>query len=220
MLVGTEDGKDYTASILAFGHGVATPVIIDSDMDGNKQSPYYLGSYFSMFGIPSFYSKPVPLKKDIEYIHFNPKFNVPLFQLVYNDSVIVSAHWGNATFKFIPEIQNNLIKTFLYDYPPMLHLDRAALQKYRSVLKDYLPLWSKWHRRLVQTEMIDFQFLSPDRLLQKTSFSDGIQIIANFSDHSYRYQQCSIPSKSLIIVKGTEELDKFSTQFLSKLSLK
>ncbi|WP_272915120.1 glycoside hydrolase, partial [Francisella tularensis] len=94
--------------------------------------------------------------------------------MVYNNSIITSDHWEYNTFKFPSQIKNNILKTFLYNYPPLLHLDRAAWKQQKNLLSKYLPIWSKWHKILVQQKMTSFKYLSDDRLLQSTEFSNGI----------------------------------------------
>ncbi|MDE4953458.1 glycoside hydrolase, partial [Francisella tularensis subsp. holarctica] len=54
--------------------------------------------------------------------------------MVYNNSIITSDHWEYNTFKFQSQIKNNILKTFLYNYPPLLHLDRAAWKQQKNLL--------------------------------------------------------------------------------------
>lgn len=58
--------------------------------------------------------------------------------MVYNNSIITSDHWEYNTFKFPSQIKNNILKTFLYNYPPLLHLDRAAWKQQKNLLSKYL----------------------------------------------------------------------------------
>ncbi|MDE4982560.1 glycoside hydrolase, partial [Francisella tularensis subsp. holarctica] len=61
------------------------------------------------------------------------------------------------TFKLTSQIKNNILKTFLYNYTPLLHLDRAAWKKQKNLLSKYLPIWSKWHKILLQQKMTSFK---------------------------------------------------------------
>ena len=67
-----------------------------------------------------------------------------------------------------------------------------AWSEQKSLLSKYLPVWSKWHKVLVQQQMTNFSYLSKDKLLQSTEFSDNITVIANFADTSKKYQKLSI----------------------------
>ncbi len=209
LVVGTEDGKDYIATVAVFGHGIVGQGIWLPSMRRDKVSKYYIGGYWSAFGIPPRYIKETPLMPIVHYIYYNPKFEIPLYQLVYNDSIIVSDHWEYGTLKFPEASHFSVLRTFLYNSPPMLHLDRKAWKHYKSFLKRYLPIWSKWHHRLVQTRMINFNYLSKDKLLQKTTFSDGTQIIVNFSHKMKTYHKFSIHANSAIIVEKQHIVEQF-----------
>lgn len=217
IVIGTEDGKDYSAPIAAFGHGLVNQGIWDPDMRRHKQSKYYIGNYWSPDGgVPPRFGKPTPLKPHLAYIYFNPRFEVPLYQLVYNNSIITSDHWEYGTFKFPSQIKNNLLKTFLYNYPPLLHLDRKTWETLKPLLKHYLPIWSKWHHQLVQTQMTNFVYLSQDKQLQSTQFANGIRVIANFSQYQKNYHQWKIPPKHVFIVKNNTLLQQFDANFDTK----
>lgn len=210
LVVGTEDGKDYIAPVAVYGQGLVSQGIWDKDMRQNKKSKYYMGSYWSPSGIPPRYSKPTPLKPSLTYIYYNPIFEVPLYQMVYNNSIITSDHWEYSTFKFPSQIKNNILKTFLYNYPPLLHLDRKAWKQQKDLLSKYLPVWSKWHKVLVQQKMTNFKYLSNDKLLQSTEFSDGFIVIANFADTTKNYSKISIPAKSIVILQRDKIVQRFT----------
>lgn len=210
LVVGTEDGKDYIAPVAAYGQGLVSQGIWDKDMRQNKKSKYYMGSYWSALGIPPRYGKPTPLKPLLSYIYYNPTFEVPLYQMVYNNSIITSDHWEYNTFKFPSQIKNNILKTFLYNYPPLLHLDRRAWAQQKDLLSKYLPVWSKWHKILVQQKMTSFIYLSKDKLLQSTQFSNGVTVIANFADATKHYNKISIPAKSVVILQNNKIAQRFT----------
>ena len=86
----------FCAGVIAFGHGMTTPVVEwdDKDMRKNKDSEYYVGDYYSINGgIPTKFSEEVKMKPLYKYVYFDCRFNLPLYQLVYNNSVITSHHW-------------------------------------------------------------------------------------------------------------------------------
>ncbi|WP_048815763.1 glycoside hydrolase [Coxiella burnetii] len=210
LVIGTEDGDDYSAGVVAFGHGDVTAGIWDADMRRHKNSPYYMGKYFAPLGIPPRYAKLTPLKPTIATIYFSPKYSIPLYQLVYHNSVIVSDHWEYATFKFPQEITNNVLRTFLYDYPPLLHLDRDYWKKHKDFFKSYFPIWQSFSLKVAGAEMSDFHLLGREGLIQATRFSNGIRVIANFSDRPYKYQQWHLSGKSVIAINHNKQIVQFS----------
>ena len=64
-------------------------------------------------------------------------------------------------------------------YPFTQRLDDPAVQE---ALAAALPV-SRLHKEIGQLELVNFEMLSEDRYLQRTTFADGTQIIANLSAH-------------------------------------
>ena len=206
IVVGTEDGKDYVAENIAFGHGVVTSIAWDIDMARNKESEYYLGDYYSASGgIPSKYIKKTKLKPEIKYTYFNPKIKVPLFQLVYNNCVIPSDHWEKGTLRFPEVTKMRLIQCILFNVPPLFHLDRQQWEKDKALIVPFVKFWSPLHEKLVQTEMTDFKYLSNDHLVQKTTFGDGTEIVANFSNERAVFKEIIITSLSVAVIEKNGE---------------
>ncbi len=222
LVVGTENGDAYSAPVIAYGHGNVTAGIWDKDMRQNKKSRFYMGAYYAPLGIPPRYAKPTPLKPIIETIHFSPQYSIPLYQLVFHNSVIVSDHWEYGTFKFPQEITNNIIKTFLYDYPPLLHLDRDYWIKHKKVLSTYLTQWQKFSLQLSNTDMTDFTWLNNNKLLQQTTFSNGIKVIANFANQQaliiHNKTKITLPAKSLIAFENDKRIFLLDTNKLPAFS--
>ena len=102
LVIGSEGGNDYAASTIAFAHGIELKSFswMDEDMKQNKDSEYYVGKFYNPAGgVTLNFSKRVPLKDNYYTLFVDPRYDVPLFKLVYNDSVITSYHWDWSTFK-------------------------------------------------------------------------------------------------------------------------
>jgi hypothetical protein len=69
-------------------------------------------------------------------------------------------------------------RTFSYQ----IHLDDREVQR---ALACALPV-AQLHRRIGPLDMVDFEFLSEDYALQRTTFSDGTRVTANFGDRPHR----------------------------------
>lgn len=202
LVIGSEDGNDFAAGVIAYAHGMTTPVVAwsDPDMRKNKESKYYVGSYFSNDGgIPSRYALQVPLKDKYLYTYFDNRFNLPLFQLVYNNSVITSHHWEWNSLKVPEEIKNTELKELLYNVPPLYHLDQKNWNKFKSIIANHVRVFSKTHEKAVKLEMTGFDWLTTDRLVQRTMFGEELEVVANFGISSFTYKGKSIPAKALVI---------------------
>lgn len=206
QVMGTEVGNDFCSKVIAFAHGMTTPVIEfgDRDMRRNTDSEYYIGSYFTISGgVPSRYIKESKIKEEYEYVYLDERFNLPLFQLVYNNSVITSHHWEWGTLKVPEWTATRELKEILYNVPPLYHLDRSAWRKYKDKIVDHVQVFSPLHARAVKMEMLSFECMSPDRNIQQTKFGDNkevkIELTANFSKQPFMYKQNLIPAEALMI---------------------
>lgn len=210
-VIGSEGGNDFASTTIAFSHGLETPAFswVDRDMNKNKESEYYVGRYYSPDGgVPEVFSKQVPLKDLYREIFVSPKYSVPLFKLVYNDSVISSYQWLWGTFKMKDDVETRMMKEILYNTAPMYHLDRTEWDKHKEAIIKHNAIWSPFNKKAILEPMTNFEFLSDDQLIQKTQFGETLEVIANFTDKGYSYQGENIEAKSLII-KDEETLIKY-----------
>lgn len=203
MVIGSEGGNDFAATTIAFAHGLYSPGFVWNDLDWrkNKESKYYFGPYYSPDGgVALNASKQVPIKEIYHYIYYDCRFNLPLFQLVYNNSVIVSHHWGLGSLKAIDEVRNNKLREILYNFPPLYNLDRNEIVKQQKTIADHIRIFAETHARAVRLEMTGFGYLTNDKMVQFTRFGKELEIVANFSDKAYHHESDTIPAMSLLIL--------------------
>lgn len=207
LVIGSEDGYDYASFTIAYGHGMLVPFIGggDPDMRKNISSPYYAGGHFKIIhGIPEIYVKEVPVKPVYTYVYFDSRFDVPLYQLVYNNSVITTHHWAWGDFKIPTELQYTELKEILYNVPPLYHLNTSYWEKYKTAIVKHVNVFSKTHAVAIKEEMKDFEWLTNDHLVQKTVFGNALEMIGNFSATTYTYRGKKIPGKSILIYNITD----------------
>ena len=98
--VGSEGGQHLVTPVLAVAEGIFMPVIGFGDPDlTTKGSPWYLGGYYPPDG-PDVFLKPVPMKESYVHLFVDPRYRLPLYEAVFHDSVITSAHWSSSDLKF------------------------------------------------------------------------------------------------------------------------
>lgn len=202
FVVGSEVGNDFAANTISYAHGMTTPVVAwgDHDMRTNSDSEFFIGTYYSLWGgIPGRYVKEVPIKEKYRYIYFDNRFSIPLFQLVYNDAVITSHHWEWGSLKVPSEVKNTGLKEILYNVPPLYHLDRNHWAKYRDFISEHVAVFAQTHTNAVVQKMSSFEWLSGDRLVQKTQFGDTMEIVANFGSQPFKYKEANIPGMALAV---------------------
>ncbi|WP_348922297.1 glycoside hydrolase [Enterococcus rotai] len=208
LVVGSEGGNDFASKEMVFAHGIETPVIMwsDPDMRENKESEYYVGSYAALDGgIPSKYKKVVPIKEEYKAIYTDPVYSLPLYKLVYNRSVITSHQWEWDSHKIKGQVGERRMKEYLYNTPPMMHLDKAAWEEHKQDISENAKIWSPFQKAALQHEMTDFKVLTDDRLVQKTEFGENLSVIANFSDQDYEADGLKVTGQTALIIHDGKE---------------
>lgn len=198
MVIGSEGGSAYAAATIHFAHGMTVPVIGWGDPDmKTKTSPYYVGGYWPPEG-PAIHIKQVPLKSEYLYHYYDPRFRLPLYQIVFHDSVIATHHWGSGSLKFENAIETLALLELLYNVPPLYHLNMAEFSKHKAWIEKHYAFFSPLHRQIGGQTMTDFEWLSDDQLVQRTEFGDTLELLANFGADVFEYEGVMIPGKSVV----------------------
>lgn len=208
LVVGSEGGNDFASKEIVFAHGIETPVIMwsDPDMRENKESEYYVGSYAALDGgIPSKYKKVVPIKEEYKAIYTDPVYSIPLYKLVYNRSVITSHQWEWDSYKIKGQVGERRLKEYLYNTPPMVHLDKAVWEERKQDISENAKIWHPFQTAALQHEMTNFTILTEDHLVQKTEFGETLSVIANFSDTDYMSGSTKVASQTALIMNNGKE---------------
>ena len=201
MVVGSEGGNDFAASTIAFAHGIELKSFswIDEDMKQNKDSEYFIGKYYSSSGgVAEHFSKRIPIKSNYYTVFVDPRYDIPLFKMVYNDSVITSYHWDWSTFKIQGATQERMLREILYNVPPLYHLDATEWNRYKDDIVRHTSVWSEFSKQVTTLELTDFLSLEQDGSVQMTEYGDNIRVIANYNDFSYQHENQNIPGKSVL----------------------
>lgn len=215
MVIGSEGGNDFAANVIAFAHGIETPVIAwsDPDMRTNVQSPYYVGGWEKENGIPAIFVKQVPLKTLYKHIFLDPVYTIPLFKLVYNNVVIPTHHWAFGSLKIKGEICNTMLHEMLYNTPPLYHLNPTVWRLHKNLIVNHVKNWSALHEQAVQLSMTAFKVLSKDRMVQSTTFGNKLTVFANFSDKDFQYKKKIIKAHSAIVDNGVTAVEYRACEF-------
>ena len=213
MVVGSEGGAAYSAPTLHFAHGMTVPVIGWGDPDmKEKTSSYYVGGYWPPEA-PAIHIKQVPLKPNYLYLYYDPRFRLPLYQIVFHDSVITTNHWGSGSLKFENAIGTLALLELLYNVPPLYHLNMAEFSKHKAWIERHYAFFSPLHREIGGQAMTDFEWLSDNRQVQRTEFGDVVELFANFGAVPFEYEGVMIPGKSVVAKwSGTGAIEAFSVE--------
>lgn len=125
----------------------------------------------------------------LEY-QLNEKRRLPLWELVYHDCCVAYWYWGdhNNTFndQQIWDKRDNF--NALYAVPPMYWIkDEKHFQKNKERFVKSYKASSEITRKAAGSEMISHEFLTPDRTVQQTKFSNGLTVTVDFSTNQISF---------------------------------
>jgi len=207
LVIGSEGGNDFAASDIAFAHGIELQSFswMDEEMKSNQGSEYYMGKYFNPSGgVAERFAKRIPVKDEYQQLFLEAKYDLPLYSLVYNDSIITTYHWDWSTIKIKGAEQNRMLRELLYNVPPLYHLDQEMWDTYQNSITEHVTVWSKFSKEAVKEEMTDFTYLSENGDVQLCVYGDELFAAANFGDGDFVYMDEIIPPHSVLISMGGE----------------
>jgi hypothetical protein len=197
-VVGSEGGSSYAAGTIHFAHGMMTPAFgwDDAEMK-DRASKYFLGGYYPP-NAPAIFFKQVPMKAEYRRAFADPRFRLPLYQTVFHDSVVTTHQWGSASLKFQDDDHARELLELLYDVPPLYHLNLAAWKKQHELIQHHYAFFSPLHRESALLAMTDFHWLTADRRVQRTTFGEELEQVANFGDEPFEYEGTMIPAHAIL----------------------
>lgn len=118
-------------------------------------------------------------------------YRIPLWELVFNDCVVSYWYWGDSTGHLYPAAPEISYKQDLFNMinsdPPMYWVSQPYSFKWKDptlrerLLESYRNT-CKLHEQTGLDEMMTHEWLTEDRSVQKTTFSSGTMVIANFDE--------------------------------------
>jgi hypothetical protein len=201
-VIGSEGGSAYAAGTIHFAHGMMTPVIGWGDPAlTERSSPYYLGGYYPPDAPTAFFAQ-VPLKDEHRRIYADPRFRLPLYETVFHDAVVATHQWGYGSLKFADPERTRELLELLYGVPPLYHLNLDEWAKRRQLITAHYAFFSPLHRSAGLLPMSDFQWLSEDRLVQRTVFGGELDLIANFRAEPFAVDGVLVPGHHIAARTG------------------
>jgi hypothetical protein len=121
------------------------------------------------------------------------EWRVPLWELVFHDCIVSTWYWGDASdwlLQAAPEVTPKKDAfNILYGTIPLLWANReGSWHAARDVFLRTYRNTCKLHEVIAGTEMLSHEFVTPDRAVQRTKFSDGTTVIVNFGEKPYTAQ--------------------------------
>ena len=125
--------------------------------------------------------------KDYEKYGIGHAFRVPLWELVFHDCVVSTWYWGDSNdflLKAAPEVTAKKDAfNILYGTIPMFWAnEEGSWRTARDVFLQSYRNTCKLHEAIAGAEMLSHEFVTADRAVQRTRFSDGTEVVVNFGE--------------------------------------
>ena len=113
------------------------------------------------------------------------EYRLPLWELVFHDCCCAHWYWGDTQNKASEIWDRRTLFNILYGTSPMfLYTEKqwpSIRERVAATCRKTIPVCCI----VGESEMTDHRILTPDRLVQRTVFSNGVEITVNFSERDW-----------------------------------
>jgi hypothetical protein len=183
LVLGSERGLAWSAGVIAYNNGAFltfSQAFWPIFQEDKKQ--FRLG-----WPIKALRALFKPYNAPDEFIHanYNPRYRLPLYEVVFHDSVISTDRSELSELKILATRQVKALLQNLYNIPPIWVLDKKTLDKIQNYFSEYYNFFSPLHQMAGLEALTQFEWLTDDRLVQRTQFGNRVMLTANFSNKLY-----------------------------------
>ncbi|MHB1460455.1 MAG: glycoside hydrolase [Armatimonadota bacterium] len=179
LVVGGEHGKAWNASVLDYNEGMAS------------------GAFW--WEMPAGYLLPPKTREEIkpDYLRYAAAYDkqIPLWELVFHDCVQSSWYWGDSSdyyYEVAPEIcDRKELANMLYGTIPLMWTNKIGYGWDRNRSRFVETYWKtcRLNAVLFGQELKRHEFLSADRMLQRSVFANGATTVVNFDVKPRAYER-------------------------------
>lgn len=185
LIVGTEDGMEDLIDTLAYSEGIHSPSYFRISNAGRRHANGYTAEE----------------ERHIGRHMLNPACRVPLWQLVYHDSLLTFPYWGDSTDDSLAQVRDKVLFACLFGCPPLYsfaakefpRLKEAILSSYRRI--------TAVNETVATLPMTDYRVLTEDYTLQTTVFGDRYRVVANFAEQPQTFEGQTVPGKDFLFTE-------------------
>jgi hypothetical protein len=184
LVLGSETGLAWSTGVIAYNNGAfltfppAFWPILQQDNKKQLRLGWPIEALRALF-------KPYHAPDEFIHANYNPRYRLPLYETVFHDSVISTDRSELSELK-IPAIrQAKALLQNLYNIPPIWVLDKKTLEKIQDYFSKYYDFFSPLHQMAGLEALTQFEWLTADRLVQRTQFGNRVILTANFSNKLY-----------------------------------
>jgi hypothetical protein len=168
LVAGTETGHDAAVPYIHYFEGMLSLSHYRVDDAGRRMMQIW---------------KDVPDR--VALFQLGQRYRLPLFELVYHDCVVCHWYWGDYNNKLPALWDKRDLFNLLYGTAPMFMFDVEFWRQNRERFAQSYRNTCLVAREVGYAEMTDHRFLTPDRDVQQTTFSNGVTVACNFGAQTF-----------------------------------
>jgi hypothetical protein len=179
LVLGGEHGKAWNAALLDYAEGTMSGPFWWEMPAGHLVAPREraeIKPHYTAYGI-------------------HPAARIPLWELVFHECLVTTWYWGDSSGYYIevaPELSDwKDLANMLYGTVPLLWVDHRGYgwNRHRERFLETCRVTGKLHEAVAFEEMLSHEFLSDDRLVQRSRFGNGATVVVNFADQARPYRE-------------------------------
>ncbi len=142
-------------------------------------------------------------------------FDVPLFNLVYHDSLATYRH---AEDDYAKSSRGDYIRRSLQDMlhgrSPNFTIAYSEYDQWRHRITEAGQVVGKFARKVAMEELTHHEVLTPDQLVQRSQFGENVEIAVNFGPAEFNAGDTRVPPFGFVILDSGREATR--GQYVSK----
>lgn len=166
LVTGTEDGLECYVPVSDYFEGVCNATYWR--VDGGR----YMWKIYE--------KTPEIIRKGID-----PAVRFPFWEMVFRDCVVGYWYWTNYNNKFPEDWWKMDLLNVVSGTPPMYFFTPEVFAQQKEQLAKSYPVATASARAAKGATLDEFRWLTADRLVQESEFSNGLVVTVNFSDRDY-----------------------------------
>jgi hypothetical protein len=179
VVLGSEEGVSWSVPVLDFAHGALS---VWNDALWKKMKEF--GAWWPP-DRPSIFFRPVDPGVEFSQAKYDPAYRLPLYEAAFHSSVVATDRWDVPMAKFPALVKNRQLLELLYGVPSIWAMDRRQLRESGAALAKLMEFFDPLHRRIGTAPLTDFEWLTADRLVQRTKFGNEAALTVNFGSAAF-----------------------------------
>jgi hypothetical protein len=179
VVLGSEEGVGWSVAVLDFAHGALS---VENAALWPKKKEF--GGWWPPER-PRIFFQPVDPGADFARAKYDPAYRLPLYEAAFHDAIVATDRWDVPMAKFPALARTRQLLELLYGVPSMWAMDRRQLRDSGPALTKLVQVFGPLHRRIGTLPLTAFDWLTPDRLVQRTRFGGQVTVTANFGSTAY-----------------------------------